>query len=71
MESITTSSLLKEKEVARLLNVEMATLRRWRWQGKGPSFVKIGSAVRYDQADIDAFIQSSRRHSTSCTAGAA
>lgn len=30
------------------------TLRKWRWEGKGPSFVKIGSNVRYRQEDIEA-----------------
>ncbi len=58
-------SLLKESEAARILNVEIATLRRWRWAGKGPRFLKIGGAVRYDPADLEAFIESCRRSSTS------
>ena len=59
--------LLKEGETARLLAVEVATLRRWRWGGKGPPFIKIGAAVRYDPADLSAFIEAGRRHSTSDT----
>ncbi len=58
-------SLLKESEAARILNVEIATLRRWRWAGKGPRFLKIGGAVRYDPADLETFIESCRRSSTS------
>ena len=58
-------SLLNEKEVADTLNVKVATLRRWRWAGKGPRFLKIGGAVRYDPADLQAFIEAGRRRSTS------
>lgn len=57
--------LLKEHEAARLLSVEVATLRRWRWGGRGPCFLKIGGAVRYALSDLNEFIQSSRRQSTS------
>jgi predicted site-specific integrase-resolvase len=57
--------LLKEKEAAQRLCLEVATLRRWRWAGKGPCFLKICGAVRYEQADLDAFIEAARRNSTS------
>ena len=57
--------LLTETETARLLNLKVATLRRWRWAGKGPRFVKLGSAVRYDPADLSGFIEAGRRNSTS------
>ena len=58
-------SLLDEKEVADTLNVKVATLRRWRWAGRGPQFIKIGGAVRYDPADLAALIEAGRRASTS------
>ncbi len=57
--------LLKEGAAAAILNVEVTTLRRWRWAGKGPRFVKLGSAVRYDPADLSGFIEAGRRNSTS------
>ncbi len=57
--------LLKEAEAAAILNIEVATLRRWRWAGKPPRFLKIGGAVRYDQGDLAAFIEAGRRTSTS------
>ncbi len=57
--------MLKEREAAELLAMEVTTLRRWRWAGKGPRFLKIGGAVRYDLADLETFIVASRRHSTS------
>ncbi len=57
--------LLTELEAAEILNVEPTTLRRWRWAGHPPSFLKIGAAVRYDPADLQEFIEAGRRSSTS------
>ena len=59
------SPLLKERDVAAVLNIKIVTLRRWRWEGRGPRFVKVGAAVRYDPSDIESFIARGRRHSTS------
>lgn len=59
------TQLLTEIEASRALALSVATLRRWRWAGRGPNFLKLGSAVRYDPADIDAFIEAGRRTSTS------
>ena len=56
--------LLKEREAAALLSVEVPTLRRWRWSGRGPVFFKIGSCVRYRRADLEAFIEAGRRQFT-------
>lgn len=39
--------LFDENEAAENLDVAVQTLRNWRYQRKGPSYYKIGSAVRY------------------------
>ncbi len=57
--------LLKEEEAANRLGLSVKTLRRWRWAGKPPAFLKIGAAVRYDPMVIADFIEASRRTSTS------
>ena len=57
--------LVNEHEAARLLGLSVKTLRRWRWAGKGPNFVKIGSAVRYEPSELSAVITAGRRKSTS------
>jgi predicted DNA-binding transcriptional regulator AlpA len=48
--------LWTESWVATLVHISRATLRRWRKQGRGPPFVKLGnrrgSAVRYLPADV-------------------
>ena len=59
------SALVNEAEAARMLGLSVKTLRRWRWAGRPPRFVKVGAAVRYDPADLEAFIEAGRRTSTS------
>lgn len=44
------------KEAAERLNVKPQTLEQWRWRGCGPRFIKIGRAVRYDEAELDCFV---------------
>ena len=58
-------TLLNEVQAAQLLGLSVKTLRRWRWAGKPPSFVKIGSAVRYDPEVLRDLIDAGRRNSTS------
>lgn len=41
------------------------TLERLRWQGGSPVFYKIGALVRYKVSDLDVWIESRRRVSTS------
>ena len=67
IETAGVTRLLTETETARILSLKVTTLRRWRWEGKGPGYLKIGAAVRYDPAVIDQFIEESRRRSTSDT----
>ena len=61
-----TVNLLTTKEAARYLCVSTAFLERDRWAGARIPFVKVGSrAVRYRQEELDAFIESKTRLSTS------
>lgn len=59
------SALLDEYEAADALGLKPPTLRRWRWAGKGPEFLKIGKAVRYDPDTIVRYRDARRRRSTS------
>ncbi len=61
----TSPQLLNETEAANRLGLSVKTLRRWRWAGRPPAFVKIGFAVRYDPKVIAALIEAGRRTSTS------
>jgi hypothetical protein len=57
--------LVKEADAARILCLEVTTLRRWRWAGTGPNYIKIGAAVRYDEQDLKDFIAAGRKSSAS------
>ena len=57
--------LLNERQAAEMLGLKVATLRRWRWAGRPPRFLKIGSAVRYDPDELADFMEAARRTSTS------
>jgi len=46
-------NFMTEKEVAGQLNVGLASLRRWRLEGRGPQFVKVGALVRYRPEDLE------------------
>ena len=61
--------LITEREAAARLGLAVSTLRRWRWAGKPPRFLKIGSAVRYDPQVLAEFIEAARRTSTTDTGG--
>jgi len=57
--------LLTSAQAAALLQVTEGTLRLWRCQGAGPTYIKLGSrAVRYTQADLDDFIHRDRHVSS-------
>lgn len=56
--------LLDEKQVAARLGVSVRALQRWRAVGLGPTFARIGPRfIRYESADVDAFVASGRAHS--------
>lgn len=57
--------LLNTKEAANFLNLSCAFLERDRWAGAKVPFIKISArAVRYRLADLESYIQSRVRLST-------
>jgi excisionase family DNA binding protein len=59
------SSLLTQTEAARFLRVSERTLERWRVEGQGPCFSKIGRRVVYRAEELDAWVNAQTRTSTS------
>jgi predicted DNA-binding transcriptional regulator AlpA len=59
------SRLVDEHQTAAILGLSVKTLRRWRWAGREVPFIKLGGAVRYDLADLQAYIDGHRCQSTS------
>ncbi len=48
--------LLDTERVAKVCGLSEVTLRKWRITGAGPRFVRLGRAVRYRRADLDAYL---------------
>jgi hypothetical protein len=63
--------LVAEAAAAAFLAVSPKTLRKWRIYGCGPAYCKIGRrVVRYRRSDLEAFVHTRMRTSTSATAAA-
>jgi hypothetical protein len=59
---------LNETEVSALIRVAIMSLRRWRREGKGPPFRKLGSRVVYSRDEVIGWAEAQAR--TSTTTGA-
>ena len=46
---------LDQKRLASRWLMSPRTLEQWRWQGRGPRYLKIGAKVVYRLEDIEAF----------------
>lgn len=53
------------EDAALRLGVEVSTLANWRWNGRGPRFVKCGGRVRYRLSDLARYLDEQTRGSTS------
>lgn len=61
--AIHSEKLLTEAEAAKLLNVGRRTLSNWRWQGRGPTFSKLGGRmIRYRHCDLQTFADQGRSY---------
>lgn len=52
---------VNQQRAAYLLDVSVATLRRWDRQGTGPEAVRRGKFVRYRRRDLERFLEDLRR----------
>src|SRR5947209_7682966 len=49
--------LLTEKEAAMQMRISVAALRKWRQQGRPPTYIRVGARVRYRPEDLDAWLK--------------
>lgn len=52
--------LLSETAAAEALQLRPKTLCRWRFERRGPSYVKVGGSVRYCRNDLADFVARNR-----------
>ena len=50
----------KEREAAQILGISIKTLQAWRWQSRGPTYVKLGRRIGYLDSDLMAFMDKCR-----------
>lgn len=58
-------SMLRVEDAADYLAVSKSHLNKLRCHGGGPKFLKLGAAVRYAKADLDAWLATKVRANTS------
>lgn len=66
---MTNRKLLNETQASEVTGFAVKTLRKRRWEGKAPRFLKIGSKVFYDPDELQNFLKSCVRNSTSDKGG--
>ncbi len=57
---MSTDALLTTEEVADMTGLSRETLAQWRSQRRGIPYLKVGRAVRYDAADVQAYLEGCR-----------
>lgn len=59
-------TVMNEKDAANYLGLTARALQAWRYQGRGPKFVRVSArCVRYRVADLDAWLEARIVQSTS------
>lgn len=53
-------ALLTPAQVGQYLGVPLGTLANWRYQGRGPAFIRFGRHVRYRATDIAVWVDRQR-----------
>ncbi|WP_100524145.1 helix-turn-helix transcriptional regulator [Mycobacteroides abscessus] len=52
--------LLTIVEVAERLRISVGCIRSWRLRGEGPPAIRMGSALRWDVTEVDAWLNEQR-----------
>ena len=64
------SEIMDARAAARVVGLAHGTLAKMRLSGTGPVFLKLNRAVRYRRSDLDKWLASRARMSTSDKGGA-
>ena len=60
--------VISEEAAAQMLGLSPRTLQRWRCQGRGPRFTKLGKRVAYSPAALRTYVEAAQRTSTGAEA---
>lgn len=67
MIDITKDYLLTPEALATRWQLPLATLSQWRWNGKGPQYIRLGKHILYRLEDVMIFERQKLRQDTACT----
>jgi len=56
---------INNDQTAKTIRISPRTLEKWRVQGRGPAYLKLGARVVYARRDIEQWLEAQRRTSTS------
>ncbi|MBA3737333.1 MAG: helix-turn-helix domain-containing protein [Actinobacteria bacterium] len=56
MVNATESRFISTEDLAEEFGVPVATVRRWRYMGDGPSGIKLGRHVRYERSEVERWL---------------
>jgi hypothetical protein len=48
---------LNDVEAAEIADMSPQTFRNWRFQGRGPAYIKVGRSVRYSLTDLISWLE--------------
>jgi excisionase family DNA binding protein len=54
-------ALWTTEELSKRLSISVGTLKRWRREGTGPPFIRLGRQARYDPATVRAWLREQGR----------
>ena len=57
--------LMSSRDLAEVLHVKEQSVRRMRWDGTGPKFLRRGKRAWYDPTDVREWLEAQKRTSTS------
>ena len=57
------NKLLTTEELADYFDVPVKTIYQWRLAGKGPRAARVGRHLRYDEADVAAWLEEQKQAS--------
>lgn len=59
------TNLITPETLAERWNITKTTLSQWRWNGRGPKYLKLGRRVMYRIQDVEEFEEQKVRRDTS------
>jgi len=60
MPDVILNDLLKAEQVSAITGLSEETLAQWRSRKRGISYLKIGRVIRYDPAEVQAYLERCR-----------